>query len=234
MKSFVYILALMLVASVPAAPSMRGDGHRSNRLLQALRSHASEKVKPASLAQQPDGEKGEKEEGFPDDGWKEMVEKKRQAEKEAAAEEGAQNPPTSEDEPYIEIDSDPKIRAGEDMVAIDALTDRSDNLLYDGKLSLADATMKIEPNPSYVGKVSLTQSKINRLKREAEINERMDRDLTTESNSKLFLKYTMTRPYPNVSYQWENATFSWRDQDGYDISEWNYTAPTSKEAAALS
>mmetsp|Transcript_18531 Transcript_18531/g.34363 ORF Transcript_18531/g.34363 Transcript_18531/m.34363 type:complete len:229 (-) Transcript_18531:133-819(-) len=228
MKSFVYILALMLVASVPAAPSMRGDGHRSNRLLQALRSHASEKVKPASLAQQPDGEKGEKEELLPFDGWKEIVEKKRQAEKEAAAEGAAQ------DEPYIDIDSDPKIRAGDDMVAIDALTDRSDNLLYDGKLSLADATMKIEPNPSYVGKVSLTQSKINRLKREAEINERMDRDLTTESNSKLFLKYTMTRPYPNVSYQWENATFSWRDQDGYDISEWNYTAPTSKEAAALS
>mmetsp|Transcript_55743 Transcript_55743/g.97298 ORF Transcript_55743/g.97298 Transcript_55743/m.97298 type:complete len:229 (+) Transcript_55743:61-747(+) len=228
MKSFVYILALMLVASVPAAPNMRGDGHRSNRLLQALRSHASEKVKPASLAQQPDGEKGEKEELLPFDGWKEIVEKKRQAEKEAAAEGAAQ------DEPYIDIDSDPKIRAGDDMVAIDALTDRSDNLLYDGKLSLADATMKIEPNPSYVGKVSLTQSKINRLKREAEINERMDRDLTTESNSKLFLKYTMTRPYPNVSYQWENATFSWRDQDGYDISEWNYTAPLSKEAAALS
>mmetsp|Transcript_83042 Transcript_83042/g.146611 ORF Transcript_83042/g.146611 Transcript_83042/m.146611 type:complete len:229 (+) Transcript_83042:80-766(+) len=228
MISFVYILTLMLLASVPAAPNMRGDGHRSNRLLQALRSHASEKVKPASLAQQPDGEKGEKEELLPFDGWKEIVEKKRQAEKEAAAEGAAQ------DEPYIDIDSDPKIRAGEDMVAIDALTDRSDNLLYDGKLSLADATMKIEPNPSYVGKVSLTQSKINRLKREAEINERMDRDLTTESNSKLFLKYTMTRPYPNVSYQWENATFSWRDQDGYDISEWNYTAPISKEAAALS
>mmetsp|Transcript_138203 Transcript_138203/g.240466 ORF Transcript_138203/g.240466 Transcript_138203/m.240466 type:complete len:171 (-) Transcript_138203:96-608(-) len=80
-----------------------------------------------------------------------------------------------------------------DPLAADLMTDSEDNLLYSGKITLAEATMKVIPNPTWAGTILLTENKTARLKQEAEENRKIDEDLLTESNSTLF-NYTVDQP----------------------------------------
>lgn len=87
----------------------------------------------------------------------------------------------------------------EDPVLLDALTDSDDNELYSGKISLADATMKMVPNPSFEGTWQITQQKLNRLQDEARDNLEKEKDLLSEENSTLFATYTNKQPLSSPS-----------------------------------
>mmetsp|Transcript_91729 Transcript_91729/g.158841 ORF Transcript_91729/g.158841 Transcript_91729/m.158841 type:complete len:284 (-) Transcript_91729:74-925(-) len=129
----------------------------------------------------------------------------------------------------------------------DLLTDRDENTLYNGQETLDDVMVisqgpnakqateaADEPNPSAKGKTFLTPERIQKLMAQAEADMAADKDLVTESNSRLFMKWTKDRDLVIKPEQYQSMDRPIVDAEGsYRVLETKTRAFAGRNPKAL-